>query len=564
MSAASIDWEMSPEERTALLYRSGHLRWKLQDHQIGPYDAFREWNIDRQTTHHVAKNRAVGGLFHNVWLDESGRRVGKTAETIIEGVEEMIQRPHSRGMIFTPHQKKIGGIIVPLAKALFRDAPKDYRPVYRGTHGADHEGLYLPATDSWCKLVGVDMHPDALRGEWLDWCAGTEAAFVRGLGSLVRETIQPQFQHKPWGWLKLESSTAKQPDHDFNAIFREDAQVRAEAHRPKAWCYVKRRMEDNPALTADEIEVELDKAGGRNPPGVRREYFCEEVRDPEGTVIPEFDALTRERPYTRHVVAAGSPLPKYARCYAGMDQGYSKDPLGLVFAVHDFERNKLIFVAEHFELNMGLHRVGEVVRDIESRIWWTQHRQPGDKTAPLIDIRDVTRTAGGLVWAPPEPAITYWHEEQFRPNPYKRVCDVDPRMVGDLAVHYAINFEQTAKDDPEAARNEFRLGFTQDRYEIWAETCPNLVKQLRSGVWNELRTDYERSPTLGHLDVMQAAIYLTRNVMWKLNPHPPAIIDTALHGYALPVGVDRNTATGRPSNSAQTRFRESHAVRKWR
>jgi hypothetical protein len=563
---------MSKEERTQLLYQSGDLRWKLLEHQLEDYDAFRAWNIDRQTPEHIAINRQAGATYHNIWLDEISRRWGKTGKAITLGEEEGIKREDARGMIFTPLQKSIGGIIVPLTKILFHDAPPGYFPKYRTTKSGSHQGLEIPATGTWIKLVGVDKHSDALRGEFLDFCIGTEAAFVRGsvkegsLAEIIQGTIQPQFRYRPWGFVLLESSTAKQPDHDFNAVFREDAQLRRQAHgERKMWCFRTHTIDEVTNMTAEEIEIELDQSGGRNHPKVRREYFCEEVRDPEGTVVPEFDAPTKERPYTRHVVPAGSSLPRYARCYVGMDQGYSRDPLGLLFGVHDFERNKIIFVAEHFELNMGLHRVGEVTRETEARIWWTQHRPPGDKTVPLIDIRDATRTrVDKLVLEAPEPALTYWHEEQFKPNPYKRVCDVAPQMVGDLAVHYALNFEQTAKDDPEAARNAFRLLFTEDRVEIWAETCPNLVKQLRSGVWNELRTDYERTPTLGHLDVFQAGVYLVRNVDWRMNPFPPAIIDTALHGYALPVGVDKNTATGRPANGADTRFRNSPAVRQWR
>lgn len=546
------------------MFRAGDLRWRLQDHQLPVYDAFRAWNVDRQTDAHVALNRSVGGLYHNVWVDESGRRVGKTAEKIVFAVEEMIRRPGCRGMLFTPHQKKIGGIIVPLVKLLFRDvAPEGYYPEYRGTRGPDHEGLYIEATDSWCKLVGVDLHPEALRGEYLDFCAGTEAAFVKQLSSLVRETLQPQFQQRPWGWMCLESSTAKQPDHEFNAVFREDAQLRQRAHPDKSWFYVRRTIEDNTALTAEEIEIELDKAGGRNHPGVRREYFCEEVRDPEGTVIPEFDAPSSARPHTAHVVPAGSPTPSYAHCYVAMDPGF-RDPLGAVWGYVDFERNKLVIQADFAEINCSLERAGKALREIESRLWWTEHREPGRKDVPMLSIHDVVRTAGGLVWEAPKPALTYWAANEFQPNPYRRVSDVAPQWLSDLVTQHGLNFEATAKDDAEAALNALRLGFSQNRIEIW-DCCTHLIKQLRSGTWNDLRTDWDRTPTLGHLDCVSALIYLWRNIQWRLNPHPPHRIDTALHDIAIPVGIDKDTATGRRHDRYDTRFRESSTgERRWR
>lgn len=559
--------EAQADAWAARMWREGDLRFLLQPHQIPTYDAFDEWNVDRQRPEHIAKNRARGALYHNIWVDESGRRVGKTAEKIVLGTREMIRRPGARGMIFTPHQKKIGGIIVPLTKLLFRSsAPPGYFPEYRGSRGADHEGLYIPATDSWCKLVGVDKHPDALRGEFLDFCIGTEAAFVKGslgmgLSSIVRDTIQPQFQQRPWGWLALESSTARQPDHDFNSVFREDAQLRQQIHRPKVWCYITRTIEDNTSLTAEEIEIELDKSGGRNHPGVRREYFCEEVRDPEGTVVPEFDAPTKERPHTAHVVPAGSPTPRHALAYVGMDPGF-RDPLGALWGYVDFERNKLVIQADFAELNCSLERAGNVLRDKERGLWWTQHREPGNRDQPLLSIADVTRTAGGLVWETPEPSLTYWFEEQFRPNPYRRISDVAPQFLADLHTQHGLNFEATAKDDAEAQLHALRLGFSQNRIEIW-DCCENLIKQLRSGTWNELRTDWDRTATLGHLDCISALIYMWRNIDWRKNPFPPARIDTTLHGYALPMGVDPDTATGRQPRVEQ-RFRDGGQVRNWR
>jgi hypothetical protein len=136
-----------------------------------------------------------------------------------------------------------------------------------------------------------------------------------------------------------------------------------------------------------------------------------------------------------------------------------------------------------------------------------------------------------------------------------------------LAVEHALNFEKTAKDDAYAQEAALRHAFSMDWIEIW-EPEGDLARQLESGMWqldaNGRRRDWMRTPSLGHLDCVAALIYLWRNLVREKNPFPPAIIDTALHGYALPVGVDKNTATGRPANGADTRFRNSPAVRQWR
>jgi hypothetical protein len=144
-AAAAIDWEMSPEERTTLLYQAGYLDWKIRDYQLADHEAFCAWDAERQTQEHLDEAAAAGALYDNMWVDECGRRYGKTAQWLIRDVNAAIRRPGARGLIACAYQKNIGEIIVPLTKVLFRDAPAGYFPEYRGTHGADHECLIIPA-----------------------------------------------------------------------------------------------------------------------------------------------------------------------------------------------------------------------------------------------------------------------------------------------------------------------------------------------------------------------------------------------------------------------------------
>jgi len=562
MTAAEQMIDAAADAWAAQMYRDGDLRFLCQEHQLADYDDFEYWNKVRNSDEHIEANRARGATYHHIWVDEIGRRWGKTAKALILAKQEMIRRANARGMIFTPKQKNIGGIIIPLLKHIFRGAPDGYQLEFRGSfEGENHMGVLLPATNSWCKLVGVDVHPDATRGQWLDFCIGTEAAFVKGLAELVDGTISPQFSQRPWAWLLLESSTAKQADHEFNSVYREDAQLRkfGDGKVP----YRTHTIDDNTMLTPRDIEIELDRSGGRKSPRVRREYFCEEVRDPEGTVVPEFDAPTKLRPHTAHVVPARSPVPRYACGYVGMDPGF-RDPLGALWGYVDFSRNKLVIQADFAELNCSLERAGQVLRERERDLWWTTHREPGRRDQPMVSIADVTKTAGGLVWETPQPALTYWDGEQFVPNPYRRISDVAPQFLGDLHTQHGLSWQATAKDDAEAQLHALRLGFSQNRIEIW-DCCEHLIKQLRSGTWNDLRTDWDRTPTLGHLDCVSALIYMWRNIDWRKNPHPPARIETTAYDVALPVGVDQDTATGRKRDSFESRFRSnSGAERKWR
>lgn len=560
MTAASIDWEMSPEERTALLWRAGHLDWKIRDYQLDDHNAFTAWDAERQTQAHLDHAAELGALYDNLWLDECGRRYGKTAQWLIRDVSAAIRRAEARGLIACAYQKSIGEIIVPLTKVLFRDAPKGYFPEYFGTRGADHEHLYIEASDSVIKLVGLDLHPHATRGQWLDFAHISEAAFVRGLQSVIQGDIMPQFQDRPWAWLALESSTAKTRDCEFNTEFREDARKRG--------TYRKHTIRDNTQLSESEIAKEERRSGGKGSANCQRELYCEETREESLMVVPEFSL-------ERHVMPAGE-VPEHAHCYVSMDPG-EKDPLGIVWGFYDFVRAKLVIQRSFAKSNCRTGEAAALIKQVENELWGTAHRgipatpkrDNALRAVPLVTIADVVKTAGGLVWDPPPAAFTYWDhgENQFLPNPYKRISDIDARMVGDLAVEHSINFESTAKDDAYAQEGALRHAFAMDWIEIW-EPNGDLARQLESGMWqldaHGRRREWMTTSSLGHLDCVAALIYLWRNLQREKNPAPPAIIDTALHGYAVPVGVDRNTATGRPSHSAQTRFRESHAVRKWR
>jgi hypothetical protein len=342
---------MTDEQLRAAMYQAGDLRWKLQSHQLDDYDAFRSWNEERQTPEYMRWVAEIGGLFDNMWVDECGRRYGKTVKWLICDVQEGIQRPECRGLIACAQQKSIGGIIVPLTKILFRDAPKGYFPEYRGTRGADHECLYIPATESVIKLVGLDVHPDATRGQFLDFAHISEAAFVKGLNELVTAVIMPQFRFRPHAWIAMETSTSRTVDCDFNDVFRADAKVRG--------TYRMHTIRDNHNLTEEEIATEERRSGGKDSHVCRRELYCEEVRDPELMVIPEYDE-------SRHV--AESQRPEHAMAIAAMDPGM-RDLFALLWGYWDAKRAKLVIERDWCARNTSTAHVADVIRSTELELY---------------------------------------------------------------------------------------------------------------------------------------------------------------------------------------------------
>ena len=455
------------------MWRKGNLRWKLDPHQRETDALFDEWNARRGTPEYAAQVVASGATLDDVWVEEVARRFGKTAKWIIRCFEACIRRPGAVLTYGTAYQKDIGEIIVPLAEMLSADAPPDCKPTYKGSYKEQHEGLYFP-NGSMIKLVGVDQHPNALRGRFSDGVVLSEAGFMRRLENLVRAVLLPQFQRRPWAFLVLESSTPDEPEHDFLRVMRPDAKARG--------AYVTRTIDANEVLSVADKAKYIRQAGGRGHPICEREYYCEIKADPQRAVFPEFDRK-------RHVVPR-RPSPEHAHCYTAADPAI-QDLFALGFAYWDVARQKLVVQRSWAERNAGTKRVASVIRATESELW-----------------------SGTTAWS---------HEDKtLKPQPHARVSDTDLRLIYDLSNDYGIFFAPSLKDDKDAQIYALRDALMNDLIEIEDGSGP-LADHLESARWNERRTDFERTPLFGHFDCADMLIYLWRYVsgLRNLNPTPP-------------------------------------------
>jgi hypothetical protein len=556
-AAAQIDWEMSPEERTALLYQAGHLRWKFQDHQLPFYDAFHAWNEARQTREHLDWCASVGAQYDNMWLNRWSRRVGKTSDSLLLGHEGAIRYANrtgegALGMVAIPVQKKIGGVLVPLTRVLFKDAPPGYFPEYRSSGGGLHEHLYIPAIESRIVLVGIDNHPRALAGTWLDFFIGTEFGFTEpGMAEQYTSIIQPQFQRRPWAWSLIESSEPEIPDHEFNTVFKPDAQMRS-----AFWSMV---ITDNTSLTEEEIEDEIRRTGGRSHPTCKRELFNIQEIDPEQMVVPEFNEAV-------HVVRPQDwPTPQFAYAHEGIDPGTS-DPLGYVAFYFDYLRQTIVIQKAFMRPNMSTGEfVQDVVRPTEHNLWGTeletperrdQKREESDEFVAMQRIANAEYTPMGKVWTAPHGSLVYWDKAQqtLRANPFSRISDTHKRFILDLNRDYGLAVREAEKEDGSAeADREYLRELFRARHAhngmpkiviLDNGETVQLIQQLRSGMWklrdDVHKVDWTRSKLLGHLDCIAALKYAVRDVRWHHDPRPPQHIDLNAPGVFVPRAVRQN------------------------
>lgn len=103
--------------------------------------------------------------------------------------------------------------------------------------------------------------------------------------------------------------------------------------------------------------------------------------------------------------------------------------------------------------------------------------------------------------------------------PYLRISDNNLILINDLQVLHRLTFLATDKDDKEAAVNNLRILIDSGRI-IVNPKCKHLVNQLKYATWNKSKKSFDRSLDSGHYDLIDALIYLARNVHFSRNPYP--------------------------------------------
>lgn len=328
-------------------------------------------------------------------------------------------------------------------------------------HLAWHSGRIEFGNGSVIRLAGCDKADsrERLRGTASDINIVEEGGSIPDLGYVVRDILQPQ-TISTGGLTLLASTPPKSPAHDFVTIARE-AQARGS--------YAHRTIYDCPRYTPATVEQFKAEAGGEESTTWRREYLAEFVTDADAAVVPEFtDKRAKE-------LVRRQERPAFFDAYVSLDVGW-RDGMGAVFGYWDFAAARLVIEREMLLFRANTKTVADAIRGIEADLWPTQ-------------------------------------------KPYLRVSDNDLLVIADLQDLHGLSFVPTAKDDKELQVNELRQWVQAGKLVI-SPDCPQLIRQLHTTIWNRARTSYERGPD-GHGDLLDALVYLIRNVIRSRNPVPP-------------------------------------------
>ena len=237
-------------------------------------------------------------------------------------------------------------------------------------------------------------------------------------------------------------------------------------------------IEANSRMTKEQIEEEIESMGGRDNAHCQRELFCRIVKDESSLIIPEFDP-------SRHIKSL--TLPEYYNALTSIDFGGSLDKHGIVLCFYDFKRAKFcVFREALLDKNTPTINIKTTALDIEKSIRWNKPNRLGD--------------------APGQIRIDLASEDFYCRQPTKE------------------------KGSVEANINAIRLAFQRNQIEI-DPSCTKTIATLQYGSWLSNKEDWQRTPELGHLDLLAATLYAFKHID-KSNPYPPNYqLNRAEHYY---------------------------------
>ncbi len=405
------------------------------------------------------------------------RRSGKSTAGLIIAVEECIRHANVSVAVICKSKDQARAITEESFLEVFNDCPHDLRP-----RRIKNDFQYVFPNQSKIVILAADgLHAAKARGRKFKFIVVTEAGFIPRIRKIVTSTLSPTLRDvtgKVFGTMLLESTP---PDEDVEPADAEDFHAMwAEAELDgRAYSLpLSRNVDANP----DFVTACKKDCGGENTVAYRREYECEFVRDESLTAIPEFttqrafegDPTRNLPPIVREVLR-----PFDAHLYASMDLG-GRDLTGLLWGFYHFEQDLVVIEDELTLLNMTSDDLAFRVKEKERELW-------GPNPGKLLRVSDNNNVI----------------------------------LLYDLQRKHGLTFRASAKDNKDAQINQLRVMVRDGRIAIHPR-CRLLIKTLRMAKRHkQANKGFERAEEIGHADLLDALLYLVRNVRRHNMPDAP-------------------------------------------
>lgn len=392
---------------------------------------------------------------------EKARRFGGTTTVLAYVLEKLRQAPGRVARWCCPWKNQAREIVLPELITIQKDCPESLR-------------FHFQTTDSVCTgpngsklfLRGINEdRGESARGSFADIIVADEFGSWRDPIYTCNEVLRPQLLTTRGQFIFVSS-----PSRDLGHQYYLEKEHALRENR-----FIQRTIYDNEGLTNEEIEEEAKNCGGKETAAWLREYLCQPIADIKSLVIPEFkDEL--------HVVPDDYKTPEWFDTYVGVDFGFN-DCTAFVFGYVEFNTGTLIIEDELVLSGANTRDIAQAALAIERRLW---------------------------------PAYSSFGQDRAV---FRRVGDNELQQIFDMSTIHGYYVMPTRKDDKQAAVQQLRLRFQAGKIKIKSR-CKNLLFQLKVGMWNDTKTNFVRGERIGHLDAIDALIYLNRNLDLSHNPYP--------------------------------------------
>lgn len=392
-----------------------------------------------------------------------------------------------------------GGNAHAIVSSFFSDVELTLPPEWGVTFDATH-GQIACGNGSTLAFFGTDNQQfKRRRGRKADIVLLDEAAFYSDLLD-VEQVYVPQLQTTGGVGLYL-SSPPISPAHPF-ALRAKQAKAAGRFIHDTFWSNP--RIDHEAVIRGECARLNLTRAQLLASTAFRREFLAEEVTEESRAAIPAWNQQL-------HVELVGDwARPDFFDAYQAFDPGKIGDPHAWLAGYYDFGRG-LVTIEDEFELRSAAHSVkacAGAIKDRERELygskawegtllgvdWWAQ---------ALTEVPEYLRASIG---------------KQAPRQPFLRVGDNDHLILNELVTENGIAMVPVAKAEKHLAVDFVVNLFREKRVRIHSR-CRRLIEQLYTTVWNQARTQWERTDS-DHGDLVDCLIYLCRSIAWHRDPRP--------------------------------------------
>lgn len=452
---AQLDQVISWQDIASEMWLRGELSWKLHKAQLIIYKLVRS----------LARNTREALLF-------CARRFGKSFLGVILAFEDCLRNPGVQVAIIGPTLKQTKKILAPIIKKIIADAPSGLVRQLRASdtwHFSNGSVLMLGGFDTILESFrGVDLYSLYLEETGLSTDDLDEYKY------LLYSVLFPTLMHSR-GRIHHLTTPSRIVDHPLHVETLPKCKL--------SDAFYLFDIHQNPLLSPQDIEEEIQLLGGLGSISVDRELFCRIRRDDSITVVTTFDE-------DRHVQAIEASHQLV--WMIGGDLGYTDDLSTFLWGGYD-------------------HNIGKKI--IRSELWF----EPCRASSEIIE--GVKEKNVLPIWK--HPSYQHHRRDDFRdPTNPVAVVDIQGNTRTDMS---ALDFStaEPMKDKFDSTITYIRNEFYNDRLLIHPD-CKLLIETLRSAVFNKSKTDFRKTSTLGHADMLMALVYLCRamDTVTDLRPRP--------------------------------------------